>query len=712
MLGGMGGGGAKVGTGFVKIKPDTEGFGQDLENQVERSGGGSKAGQKASMAFRGAFLAGVAGLGAAAIQFADFDSGMREVFTLMPDISGEAMSEMTTDVKDFASEFGVLPNEVVPALYSAISAGVPSDNVFTFLEDAQKLAKGGVTDLATAVDGLSSVVNAYGSDVISSTEASDLLFTGVKLGKTTVDEMASSLFQVTPIAAAFGVQFEEVTASIATLTAQGTPTSVATTQIRGAIAELGKSGTAANKAFEEITGKTFPDFIAEGGTFTDALFLMKEGADENGSSLVDMFGSIEAGQAALGLTKDLEKTTANLDAMRDSTGATDAAFETMNEGLAATMDRVKARLSVAFINIGEAIAPTLGAIGEGLGTFLEFFNLLPGPMQATIVIVATLTAGLIGFAGPILKAITLFSKLGGVMSLLAANPWVLAALAIVAVGVLIYKNWDTIVEKGEELWQWFGEFSTAVADDIEDAWNRIWEISSSVFGAIGDFFVQWWPFILGVFTGGIGLVIGLVIQNWDAIVNKTTEIGGAIVGAFSSAWNAVYGTVTSIGGQVIGWIVGIPSRITGAFSGLANIISAPFRAAFSGIQTAWNATVGGFGFTTPDWIPGLGGKQFRIPSMATGGIAADPMLAMIGDAGPRDPEIVSPVSMMRDVVVDALSTTGGAGGPTISLVMNVDAGVTDPAFFEKQATEIVRVVERELTRVLDAAGRPMAGARG
>jgi TP901 family phage tail tape measure protein len=619
---------------------------------------------------------------------------------------------MTADVKSFASEFGVLPDEVVPALYSSISAGVPADNVFAFLETSQKLAKGGVTDLATAVDGLSSVVNAYGTDVLSAETASDQMFTAVKLGKTTVDEMASSLFQVTPVAAAFGIQFDEVTASIATLTAQGTPTSVATTQIRGAIAELGKAGTAASKSFEEIAGKTFPQFIEEGGSMTDALFLMKESADENGSSLVDMFGSIEAGQAALGLTKDLEKTTANLDAMRDSAGATDAAFETMNEGLAATMDRIKARLSVAFINIGEAIAPTLEVIGEGLGLFLDLFTKLPGPMQATIVIVATLTAGLIGFAGPILKAITLFSKLSGVMTALAANPWVLAALAIVAVGILIYKNWDTIAEKGDQLWEWFKRFSTAVADDIENAWNRILEISTGVFSAIGDFFAQWWPLLLGIFTGGIGTIIALVWMNWDSIVAKTTEIVGAVVGAFHGAFSAVWGVVSGIGGQVIGFITGIPNAIAGAFSTLANTISAPFRAAFDGIKRAWNATVGGFGFTTPDWIPGLGGKKFTIPSMATGGIAADPMLAMIGDAGPRDPEIVSPVSMMREVVTDALGTAGGAGGITVETHLHVD-GLTDEAKFarmlESASTQIVRVVQREIGN-LDR-GRGLVGQR-
>ena len=104
-----------------------------------------------------------AAVGAAAIgigiagtmAFVDFERSMNEVFTLVPGTSQDAMDAMTNNVKKFSKEFGVLPEKIVPALYQALSAGVPQDNVFEFLETAQKAAKGGVTDLTTAVNGIS-----------------------------------------------------------------------------------------------------------------------------------------------------------------------------------------------------------------------------------------------------------------------------------------------------------------------------------------------------------------------------------------------------------------------------------------------------------------------------------------------------------------------------------------------------------------------------
>lgn len=59
-------------------------------------------------------------------------------------------------------------------------------------------AVGGVTELETAVDGITSVVNAYGDDVLSAAEASDLMFTAVKLGKTDFTQLSASLFNVIP----------------------------------------------------------------------------------------------------------------------------------------------------------------------------------------------------------------------------------------------------------------------------------------------------------------------------------------------------------------------------------------------------------------------------------------------------------------------------------------------------------------------------------
>lgn len=704
-------GGQTPGTGFIPIKPDVTGFGSELEAGLDREGGPAtdRASRKMQQVMAGVFAGGAALVGKSVFDFAGFDKQMREVFTLLPGITAPAMDAMSGQVKDFAAEFGVLPTEVVPALYQALSSGIPSGNVFDFLETSQKLARGGVTDLETAVGGLASVVNAYGSDVLSASAASDIMFTTVTAGTTTIGELSDSLFQVAPIAAGLGVDFEDVSAALAQLTLTGTPTSVAANSIKAALAELGKEGSAASDTFLMLAGKTFPQFIADGGSLTGALWAMKDASDESGVSVRNMFGSIEAGQAFDTLTSDMSAMNRMTDRLGNTAGATDEAFETMNVGLAATMDRLKAKFSIVLIDIGEAIAPTFESIGLAVGGVLELFSKLPGPMQAAILLFATLTAGVFAFARPILAGITLFSKLGGVFSLLAANPWILVLAGLVAVTFLIIEHWEEVKAVLEDVWGWMQETGQALATFFVDLWNGATELVREAFDSLTQFFVDYWPYLLGIFTGGLGLIVGLVIQNWDAIWTKVEEVTGAIVGAVSTAWNTVYSVTTTIGGTVVDWIVGIPTKIAAAFTTLAEIIAAPFRLAFDAVKSAWNATLGGFGFTVPGWIPELGGKAFTIPSMALGGVLTSPTLLLAGDTGRGDPEIVTPQSIMRDTVVDALNATRGAGGVVVNLNFVVDAGVTDPRFFEEQAVEMARVVQRELERQRRAEGDSSRG---
>ena len=290
----------------INIQGDDSNLRKTLKGAAGRVEGFAKKvgalGIKAGAAF-GAVSGAVAVGGVKA--FSDFQTGMNEVLTLIPEAGAEAFGELGDQVKDFSKEFGVLPEKTIPALYQALSAGVPKDNVFEFLEVAQKAAKGGVTDLETAVDGLSSVINAYGGPAMMDMErASDLLFTAVKLGKTDFTQLSNSIFQVAPIASAVGVPFENLTAMFANLTAQGVPTSVAATQMKGALAELAKEGTKADTAFRDLNGVGLQGFLENGGTFEEALMTLKDGADEAGISVLDLFGSVEAGQAILALTAD------------------------------------------------------------------------------------------------------------------------------------------------------------------------------------------------------------------------------------------------------------------------------------------------------------------------------------------------------------------------------------------------------------------------
>lgn len=293
------------------------------------------------------------------VEFGKFDKGIREVFTLLPDLSQAAMMQMESDVITLAKEVGRIPNEIVPALYQSISAGVPKENVFEFLRTANEAALGGVTSLEIAVDGITSVVNAYGVETVNAAQASDLMFTAVKGGKTTFEELSNRLFQVVPIAASVGIEFGNITAGMATLTAVGVPTRVAATQLRALLVELSDEAGDAGKMFKELAGVGFVEFIEQGNNLQDAIQLMESGASDMGLTLRDVFGSIEATGAALGLTgASTEKFTAELAAAENSAGATAQAAATMGESLAQVEGRAAAAGSALKIAIGEGLEPS------------------------------------------------------------------------------------------------------------------------------------------------------------------------------------------------------------------------------------------------------------------------------------------------------------------------------------------------------------------
>lgn len=348
----------------VKIKSDNAQFKQGVDQSTSASRKfGIDAKEMIGTAVAGAFAVAAA----AAVKFANdslvefqkFETGMAEVFTLLPGLSEEAMGELEQQALEAGTQMGRIPDEAIPALYQALSAGVPQDNVFEFLATANAAAIGGVTDLETAVDGISSVVNAYGAEMIDATKASDLMFTAVRLGKTDFTQLSQSLFQVVPTAASLGLSFENLTAALAVMTAQGVPTSVATTQLRQALVELSKEGTIAADTFERVAGQSFAEFVASGGNLQEALALMADEAGRAGVPVSNLFSSVEAGAAALALTGGNAATFAGaLAEMEGSAGATELAASQFDGTLARMEDTIQAQTSELMVLVAEGLAPT------------------------------------------------------------------------------------------------------------------------------------------------------------------------------------------------------------------------------------------------------------------------------------------------------------------------------------------------------------------
>ncbi|MEG1427506.1 MAG: phage tail tape measure protein, partial [Oscillospiraceae bacterium] len=124
----------------------------------------------------------------------EFNKGMAETFTLLPGLSSEMKDQMSGDLLELKTEMAIVGKDGTDALYQAVSAGVSAGKSMEFMETAQKAAVGGVTTLTTAVDGLTSVTNAYGEENVNAQQAADLMFTAVRLGKTNFEQLSGSLY--------------------------------------------------------------------------------------------------------------------------------------------------------------------------------------------------------------------------------------------------------------------------------------------------------------------------------------------------------------------------------------------------------------------------------------------------------------------------------------------------------------------------------------
>jgi len=135
---------------------------------------------------------------------------------------------------------------------------------------------------------------------------------------------------------------------------------------------------------------------------------------------------------------------------------------------------------------------------------------------------------------------------------------------------------------------------------------------------------------IGLVITAIVLLAGAFIMLWrrsETFRNFWIGLWSRIKEVASSAKDRVVG----VWNGALDFFRGLPKKIGSALGGLARILTTPYRLAFNAIKSLWNSTVGGFGFSVPDWIPGVGGKSFTIPNMARGGIRGG--LTWVGEAG-------------------------------------------------------------------------------
>lgn len=296
-----------------------------------------------------------------------FEVDIKKISTIA-DTAQVSLSQISTDIVALSMDTGIFADSLEEATYSALSASVNTANAVEFTSTASKLASGGFTSSATAVDVLTTALNAYGLEASYAERISDMLITTQNLGKTTVDELAASVGKVIPLASAYGVEMDNLSAAYAELTKGGIATAEAGTYLKSMLNELGDSGSKVTKVLLEQTGNSFSQLMKQGYSLGDIMGVLGESVNGNAGAFNELWSSSEAGIGALSLyNAGAEQFNSTLDAMKNSIGATETAYSTMTDTTTHAQEELANAANNLQISIGQNINPLIKTLYE-LGT--------------------------------------------------------------------------------------------------------------------------------------------------------------------------------------------------------------------------------------------------------------------------------------------------------------------------------------------------------
>ena len=315
-----------------------------------------------------------------------FQQSMKEVATLSSGIKG-SLTDYMNQVVEVTREVPILANDAAKALYQIVSAGHDGADGMKILEVSAKAAIGGVTDTATAADGITTLLNAYKLDVSQAEKISDQLFTTVKLCKTSFGELGQSIAQAAPVAAAYGVEIDQVLAAVATLTKQGTPTAQAMTQIRASIIAV---------------SKVLGDGAFDNRTYQEALAEVAKQAGGSESKLRELVPEVEAVNAVLGLTGiNVKEAAGHLKEMQNATGAAEEAFKEMASSAQNQLQLLQNNVTAFLRPMGESILKEVSGIASAFNEAFASGD-VEKSMKTLGDLIVAVTSAFVGYKGSLL----------------------------------------------------------------------------------------------------------------------------------------------------------------------------------------------------------------------------------------------------------------------------------------------------------------------
>ncbi len=384
--------------------------------------------------------------------------------------SAAEVQAMKSVTEDLAAASGVGPRELAEGFYAVTSAGFSGSDAIKVMDAASKAAASGMGETRTVAEGLTRAVSAYARVGLTAAEATDYLAATVQQGNFRADQLANVMGRVVPVAAAVGVELDDVGAGLAVLSRQ-MDIDEAATGLAGIMSKLIKPAEMARDELERV-GLSIEHLRRVADEDLIGALRMVE---QSGADIGKVFEDIRAIRAVLALVgADAAEVDSVFRALDESGGMVDAAFSKLADTADMKISQAMARMESQLVSVGEDLLPMVAdgfaEIAEMVERAVGVWNNLDAVTQKMIIAFAALVAA----AGPALIAFSSLIKataaLRVAMMALSAHP-VVAGLALLAaaLGGASLKNSLALAEAQREL-----------ADELAEAESSIETVTADL----------------------------------------------------------------------------------------------------------------------------------------------------------------------------------------------------------------------------------------
>lgn len=690
------------------------------KNLTELGNSAKRAGKVIAAGMTAAATAAVAVATSSLSVYEDFQQAMANTGAIAG-ATGEEYAALEAAAREMGSKTTKTATEAAEALGYMALAGWDAQQSIAGLEPVLRLSEATQMDLARCSDLVTDSMSAMGLGVDELQGYLDLCVQTNNKANTTAESLMEAFIGCGGAAKTTGADMTELATALGILANNGTKGAEAGTAMNAMLVRM-TSKDAAIKAMNELNVSAFDaqgnfrglqtvfkdlsDAMATLSTEEKAAYLSKiagtnyytemsylldavaEGADGAASAWANLEGQLNGSDGAL-MTMAGKITNTLSSAKQIFMSAVQEAQLTIGEQLAPYAQEgltylANEVLPVVTKKIGEIVPKLINAakwlwehrnaimaIGAGVLSAVTAFKALKTAMQVVNTVKSLST--IFKAAGGAGKGLSAVLGVANVKFIL------IAAIigAVVAAGIWLYKNWDTVKEKAAALGAKISEVWGNIKAWITSAISNVVSAFSEAFPMLSAYLSGWWQSIQAA---------------WDNVKAIFSNIIDFVKNVFSGNWSAAWENIVSIFGNVFGMIV--------------NLAKAPINGVISAINWVLEK-INSISVTIPDWVPGVGGKTLgfnipTIPALAAGGIATKPTLAQIGEGG--EPEAVLPLSKLA-AMLDKLTKprpggngAGSAGGRTDTVVFSPTFQFYGPTTKE-EAEEAGRISFAEFKRL-------------